>query len=65
MGGWGLGAGGLQSVPRSNTLRIVPICRRFDCIRCSVRVGFPYTTFTWEVMHVTSGHSPPLGRRIR
>ena len=28
---------GLDTVPRSKTLRIVPICRRDDCIRCSVR----------------------------
>ncbi len=27
----------LHPVPRSNTLRIVPICRRFDCIRCIMR----------------------------
>ncbi len=37
VGGRGLGSGGLHSVPRINTLRIVPSCRRFDCIRCSMR----------------------------
>ncbi len=35
--GWGLRMGGLHSVSRINKIRIVPNCRRFDCIRCSVR----------------------------
>ena len=36
-GEWGLGAVKLHPVPRSMLSRIVPICRRFDCIRCSMR----------------------------
>jgi hypothetical protein len=40
VGGWGLGAGALHPVPCSKTSGVVvtaPICRRFDCIRCSMR----------------------------
>jgi hypothetical protein len=36
-GGWGLGAGGLHPVPCSKASRVVPICRRFDCICRSAR----------------------------
>ena len=35
-GKWGLAGVKLHPVPRSMLSRIVPICRRFDCIRCSV-----------------------------